>query len=77
MLLNTYNLFLIIFFIFILFSGFQIYFYNQKYKKNNEIIRKMESFQNNIQKYSEYTLDDNSLEKIMTDYDNIKQISIN
>jgi len=77
MLLNTYNLFLIIFFIFILFSGFQIYFYNQKYKKNNEIIRKMESFQNNIQKYSEYTLDDNSLEKIMTDYDNIKQISTN
>lgn len=32
----------------------------------------MESFQNTIEKYDKYTLDDNSIERLMEDYGNIR-----
>jgi exopolysaccharide biosynthesis protein len=70
--MTHYILFLIIFLIFLVFTAIQIYFYHKKYRKNNIMIQKMESFQNTIEKYDKYTLDDNSIERLMEDYGNIR-----
>lgn len=74
--MTSYTLFLIIFFIFLVFTGFQIYFYHEKYRKNNVMIQKMESFQNTIEKYDKYTLDDNSVQQLMEDYGNLQSTDL-
>ena len=61
--------------LFILFILYQIYFYSSIYNKNNNTIKKFESFQNtltNIDANKEYKLDDKSLELLLDDYNKIK-----
>jgi biopolymer transport protein ExbD len=70
--IKTYLLILIIFVIFI---NIQVYFYNIKYKKNDTLIKNIESFQNtlvNIDSNEQYLLDDKSLEILLGDYNNLK-----
>ena len=70
--IKTYLLILIIFVIFIV---IQVYFYMIKYKKNDTLIKKVESFENtlvNIDNNEQYLLDDNSLEILLEDYNNLK-----
>ena len=69
--IKTYLLILIIFVIFI---NIQVYFYNIKYKKNDTLIKNVESFQNtlvNIDSNEQYLLDDKSLEILLGDYNNL------
>ena len=69
------NLFLIILVLFILFVIYQIYFYSNVYKKNEDKIRKIESFQStldNINTKSNYLLDDKSIEILLEDYNKLK-----
>lgn len=72
-------LYIILVIIFILFISYQIYFYNVVYKKNVETLKKIESFENEvntINKYtcnnSEYLLSDESMNKLLEDFNNIK-----
>jgi hypothetical protein len=47
----------------------------KKYEKNENVIRKIESFENtltNINKNNEYLLDDSSLEVLLEDYNKLK-----
>ena len=70
------SIFLIILIIFLLFILLQIYFYSGKYKKNNVLIKKIESFENtltNIEQKNDYVLDDSSLELLLEDYNKIKK----
>jgi len=70
--IRTYLLILIIFVIFI---SIQVYFYNIKYKKNDTLIKNVESFENtlvNIDSNEQYLLDDKSLEILLGDYNNLK-----
>ena len=70
------NLFSIIIILFILFIIFQIYFYSNIYKKNQNLIKKIESFQSTLTNIknnnNEYILDDNSMEILLEDYNNLK-----
>ena len=70
------NLFSIIIILFILFIIFQIYFYSNSYKKNQNLIKKIESFQSTLTNIknnnNEYILDDNSMEILLEDYNNLK-----
>jgi hypothetical protein len=59
---------------------FQLYFYLKVYNNNNNLIQKIESFENtlntiNIKQHNntEYILDDNSLENLLYDYNNLKK----
>jgi len=66
-------MFQIILLIFILFIIFQIYFYSEKYKKNQKLLKKVESFENTLSNIdSKYVLDDNSLQLLLKDYNNLK-----
>lgn len=70
------KVFIIIFIIFILFCGIQIYFYYKTYIKKEIKIRDIESFENtlvDINNNKEYILDDVSLERILTDYENLSK----
>jgi len=70
------SIFMIIFIIFLLFILLQIYFYSVKYKKNNVLIKKIESFENtlsSIEQKKDYILDDSSLELLLEDYNKIKK----
>jgi hypothetical protein len=40
------------------------------------MIQKMESFQNTIEKYDKYTLDDNSVQQLMEDYGNLRSTDL-
>ena len=57
--------FLLLVFIFI-----QVYFYNKKYIKNEENIKKIESFEADVIKIdnNKYILDDNSMKILLDDY---------
>lgn len=70
------SMFMIIFIIFLLFVLLQIYFYSVKYKKNNVLIKKIESFENTLEtmeQKTDYVLDDSSIELLLEDYNKIKK----
>jgi len=60
-----------VFVIFIIFIAYQIYEYSKKYEKNNRLIKKIESFQTTITDKN-YVLDDMSIERLLDDYNNLK-----
>ena len=69
------NTIIIIFILFILFLGIQIYFYSTIYKKNNDYIKNIELFSNKllyIDNKNEYILDDRSIEILLEDYNKLK-----
>ena len=69
------NLFFIIIILFLLFMIYQIYFYSNIYKKNENMIKKVESFQStivNIDNNKDYLLDDASIEILLEDYNKLK-----
>jgi cell division protein FtsL len=69
------NLYVIVIFLFILFIIYQIYFYSHIYNNNNNIIKKIESFENTLESIDnsqEYILDDRSLELLLDDYNKLK-----
>jgi biopolymer transport protein ExbD len=69
------RIYLLILVIFVIFISIQVYFYNIKYKKNNTLIKNVESFENtlvNIDNNEQYLLDDNSLEILLGDYNDLK-----
>ena len=69
------NLFFIIIILFVLFIIYQIYFYSSIYKKNENMIKKVESFQStiiNIDNNKDYLLDDASIEILLEDYNKLK-----
>jgi biopolymer transport protein ExbD len=69
------RIYLLILVIFVIFIGFQVYFYNIKYNKNDTLIKNVESFENtlvNIDNNEQYLLDDKSLEILLGDYNNLK-----
>jgi predicted PurR-regulated permease PerM len=71
------NIFLIILVIFAIFIIVQLYFYSNIYQKNNTLIKKIENFETkltNINKNNEYRLDDSSMELLLKDYNNLKDI---
>jgi biopolymer transport protein ExbD len=69
------RIYLLILVIFVIFISIQVYFYNIKYKKNDTLIKNVESFENtlvNIDSNEQYLLDDKSLEILLGDYNNLK-----
>jgi len=69
------RIYLLILIIFVIFISIQVYFYNIKYKKNDTLIKNVESFENtlvNIDSNEQYLLDDKSLEILLGDYNNLK-----
>ena len=69
------NLFLITVILFIIFIIYQVYFYSIIYKKNEDIIKKVESFQSTlveIDNKKDYLLDDSSIELLLDDYNKLK-----
>ena len=71
----NFNIFLIIFVLFIIFILFQIYFYYKRYHANQNQINKIENFKNtllNIESEKDYLLDDTSVERLLEDYNNLK-----
>lgn len=71
------NIFLIILVIFAIFIIVQLYFYSNIYQKNNTLIKKIENFETkltDINKNNEYRLDDSSMELLLKDYNNLKDI---
>jgi predicted PurR-regulated permease PerM len=69
------NTIIIIFILFFIFVGIQIYFYSKVYKKNNDIIQNIELFNNkllHIDNKNEYILDDESIEILLEDYNKLK-----
>ena len=71
----TYNLGANLLVIFVIFIALQVYFYNIKYKKNDVLIKNVESFENtlvNIDSNEQYLLDDKSLEILLEDYNKLK-----
>ena len=69
------RIYLLIFVIFVIFIAVQVYFYNIKYKKNDTLIKNVESFENtlvNIDSNEQYLLDDKSLEILLEDYNKLK-----
>jgi biopolymer transport protein ExbD len=69
------RIYLLILVIFVIFIAVQVYFYNIKYKKNDTLIKNVESFENtlvNIDSNEQYLLDDKSLEILLGDYNNLK-----
>jgi hypothetical protein len=69
------RIYLLILVIFVIFISVQVYFYNIKYKKNDTLIKNVESFENtlvNIDSNEQYLLDDKSLEILLGDYNNLK-----
>lgn len=67
------NLYFIIIILFLVFIIFQIYFYNSKYKKNENVLNKIENFQSTLKNLNkEYVLDDKSLERLLEDYNKLK-----
>ena len=69
------NLFLMTIILFIVVIIYQIYFYSTIYKKNEDILKKVESFQStltDIDKKKNYLLDDASIELLLEDYNKLK-----
>jgi len=69
------NLFLLTIILFIIFIIYQVYFYSSIYKKNEDLIKKVESFQSTlveIDNKKDYLLDDSSIELLLDDYNKLK-----
>lgn len=69
------NLFLMTIILFILFIIYQIYFYSTIYKKNEDLLKKVESFQSTltgIDEKKDFLLDDASIELLLEDYNKLK-----
>jgi CHASE3 domain sensor protein len=64
----------IIFIIFLIFIAVQVYYYLNIYKKNENTIKKIESFQASVTdiEKNKYMLDDSSLELLLEEYNNLK-----
>lgn len=69
------TLFLLTIILFILFIIYQVYFYSSIYKKNENLIKKVESFQSTLDEIDnkkDYLLDDCSIELLLDDYNKLK-----
>lgn len=71
--MNQFNLFLCIFILLTIFIVVQAYFYQKKINATNEKINNMEKFKNQLEKI-DYTLDISSIQKILNDYTNLKDV---
>lgn len=71
--MNQFNLFLCIFILLTIFIIIQAYFYQKKLNATNEKINNMEKFKNHLEKI-DYTLDISSIQKILNDYTNLKDV---
>lgn len=71
--MNQFNLFLCIFILLTIFILAQAYFYQKKLNYTNEKINNMEKFKNQLEKI-DYTLDISSIQKILNDYTNLKDV---
>lgn len=71
--MNQFNLFLCIFILLTIFIVAQAYFYQKKINATNEKINNMEKFKNQLEKI-DYTLDISSIQKILNDYTNLKDV---
>jgi hypothetical protein len=71
--MNQFNLFLCIFIILTIFIVVQAYFYQKKLNDTNEKINNMEKFKNQLEKI-DYTLDISSIQKLLNDYTNLKDV---
>jgi hypothetical protein len=74
----NYKIFTIIFIIFMVFIFIQLYYYLQLQQKNDNKIEKIEKFQNTLKHLDslstkEYILDDNSLNKLLEEYNTLKE----
>jgi len=64
-----YKLFLLIMVVFIFFVFIQIYYYQRNLIENKKKIEKIENFKSNIK---EYLLDDESLKRLLANYEELK-----
>jgi cell division protein FtsL len=64
----NYTLFFVIVILFIFFIGVQIYYYRQNLLKNKEKIERIEKFKSSI---GDYVLDDESLKRLLSNYDEL------
>ena len=71
--MNQFNLFLCIFILLTIFIVVQAYFYQKKLNATNEKINNMEKFKNQLEKI-DYTLDISSIQKILNDYTDLKDV---
>ena len=71
--MNQFNLFFCIFILLTIFIVVQSYFYQKKINATNEKINNMEKFKNQLEKI-DYTLDISSIQKILNDYTNLKDV---
>ena len=71
--MNQFNLFLCIFILLSIFIIVQAYFYQKKINATNEKINNMEKFKNQLEKI-DYTLDISSIQKLLNDYTNLKDV---
>ena len=71
--MNQFNLFLCIFILLTIFIVVQAYFYQKKLNYTNEKINNMEKFKNQLEKI-DYTLDISSIQKLLHDYTNLKDV---
>ena len=71
--MNQFNIFLYIFILLTIFIVVQAYFYQKKINATNEKINNMEKFKNQLEKI-DYTLDISSIQKLLNDYTNLKDV---
>ena len=71
--MNQFNLFLCIFILLTIFIVVQAYFYQKKINATNDKINNMEKFKNQLENI-DYTLDISSIQKILNDYTNLKDV---
>ena len=71
--MNQFNLFLCIFILLTIFIVVQAYFYQKKINATNEKINNMEKFKNQLENI-DYTLDISSIQKLLNDYTNLKDV---
>ena len=71
--MNQFNLFFCIFILLTIFIVVQAYFYQKKINITNEKINNMEKFKNQLEKI-DYTLDISSIQKLLNDYTNLKDV---
>ena len=71
--MNQFNLFFCIFILLTIFIVVQAYFYQKKINATNEKIINMEKFKNQLEKI-DYTLDISSIQKLLNDYTNLKDV---
>ena len=71
--MNQFNLFFCIFILLTIFIVVQSYFYQKKINATNEKINNMEKFKNQLEKI-DYTLDISSIQKLLNDYTNLKDV---